>query len=117
MNKLFICPVGTGKTQTLKQELAKSIASKRIVLAADPDGELCQAARNLKYPVKVLNLKDPASSDRWDLLKEVNNIHDALVCADALLPDQNAHQFFHKPRLILLGFFLLYLKTLLKKGG
>lgn len=65
-NKLFIGPPATGKTQALKEELARSILSGKSVLVADPSGELYNFAESLgDVETRVFNLKDITTSDKW----------------------------------------------------
>lgn len=72
-NTITIGPTGCGKTRAINKTLLLSIVNMMdSVLVNDPKGELYAATSSLAkkkgYNVKVLNLRHPENSDKWNPL-------------------------------------------------
>lgn len=68
---------------------------KKSLIVTDPKGEIYRTTscyfRNIGYTVKVLNLKDMRHSDRWNPLKENENITDVQTSANVIISNTQVH--------------------------
>lgn len=118
-NMLVFGPPGCGKsTSYVKTYIAQSILSRHSVIASDTKGEVysdtVELARLHGYRVLRLDLKDPAHSNGWNVLKELR--HDdvrALIFAQTVMANTgNLHDTFAAPQESLLQACCLYQERL-----
>lgn len=68
---------------------------KKSIIVTDPKGEIYRTTssyfRNIGYTVKVLNLNDMRHSDRWNPLKENENITDVQTSANVIISNTQVH--------------------------
>ena len=68
---------------------------KKSIIVTDPKGEIYRTTssyfNDIKYTVKVLNLKDMKHSDRWNPLGENEDITDVQTSADVIISNTQRH--------------------------
>lgn len=68
---------------------------KKSIIVTDPKGEIYRITssyfKSIGYTVKVLNLKDMRHSDRWNPLKENEDITDVQTSADVIISNTQRH--------------------------
>lgn len=68
---------------------------QKSIIVTDPKGEIYRTTsnyfRNIGYVVKVLNLNDMRHSDRWNPLKENENITDVQTSANVIISNTQVH--------------------------
>lgn len=68
---------------------------KKSIIVTDPKGEIYRTTssyfRNIRYTVKVLNLKNMRHSDRWNPLQENENITDVQTSSDVIISNTQRH--------------------------
>lgn len=69
--------------------------SKKSIICTDPKSEIYRKTssyfRSIGYVVKVFNLKDMRSSDRWNPLDENENITDVQTSSDIIISNTQKH--------------------------
>lgn len=114
-NVLVFAPPGCGKTTSyVLPYIVQAILRRHSVICSDTKGELyaktAELARRHGFRVLRLNLKDPAHSDGWNVLRELR--HDdvrALVFAQTVMANTgNPHDNFAAPQESLLKACCLY---------
>ena len=68
---------------------------RKSIICTDPKGEIYRKTssyfRKIGYVVKVFNLKDMRHSDRWNPLKENENITDVQTSSDVIISNTQKH--------------------------
>ena len=93
---MYLVVLGSMKTTGfLLTNMLELSRYKKSIISTDPKGELYKITSNyfreLGYVVKVFNLKDMKHSDRWNALKENEDINDVQTSASVIIENTQVH--------------------------